>query len=249
MIVIEDSVDEAEHPPIAAQKSQTITRKQPETGKEEEETIISEHSNDDDDDESESCIIDKEEDPEPGPCWLDKERVSEEDISWNRSVRIDSAVSGAMQSQRQPVLFAVKSMGQSSNNIVEPVRYYAWWPPSVRLGRDVLKTLYLMRACPRYHQESVDERTDTVVTTPQQHRNIVFALLCVLCPRYSLDKVRKHRGSVRNDAFFLLKQYFGTATHLGRLSHVYWYEDEEHGNDSICADSLDDTLALFQWEI
>lgn len=259
-------------------------------GQEEEETIISEQDHDydyrkdeenEDDDEDHDHSSDGARDSDDIDIekhlgygvqqrWLSLQNVTEQEISWQRGLRFDGAVSDATQYGRRPVLFAVQSMYDKDHrgsgdykdckdckDVHGTTRYYAWWPPhdNVSLGRDVLKTFYLTRTSLRYFVQSVNHSSNnnsnnskTTAPQPRQHRQLVNAFLHILCPTYApLSLITQYKQSVRNDSLRLLREYFGTID-LGRLRHVYHYADEEHCDESVCADELDDALPLFLWE-
>lgn len=217
-----------------------------------EETIVSEHddngysSDDDDNDDSDHIDIEVLLGAPRHDRWIGRQQVTEQEISWQRGLRIDNAVSDATQHQRRPVLFAIVSHNDGTT------RYYAWSPPpnNVPLGRDILKTFYLTRTSPRYLTCGAQGGgvNNTNPLAPHQHRQLVDAFLQVLCPRYSsLVHVTQYKQSVRNDSLALLREYF-EATELGQLRHCYHYEDEAHCDESVCVDALDDALPLFLWE-
>ena len=166
--------------------------------------------------------------------WLAREKPTEEELSWNRSLRVSGAISDAVRSARRPVLFTVTSTAFMYSSVY----WYAWWPPTAdeSLGRDVLKTFLLTRTAQRYRRDD-----DLSI-----HHALTKAFIQVLSSPPQPDTTTT--TTEYQESVALLRHYFGTLD-LGQVRHVYFYEDAEHFSHSVYSETLDDNLPVYHWQM
>jgi hypothetical protein len=174
--------------------------------------------------------------------WVKRECLTDEDLSWNRCMRLSGAIYDAVRYKRKPVLFHVESHSQLSQCC-----HYAWWPPADEepLAVDVLKTMLVTRLSPRYRVKSnpnhaaADDDDDGL----QRHRALINAFIQVLCSPPDTPELvdTEYANSVA-----LLRFYFETVE-LGQLRQVYFYDDEPHIDGAVYAEDLDYNLPVFHW--
>ena len=176
-----------------------------------------------------------------GDRWVRRECLTDEDLSWNRCMRLAGAIYDAVRNKRKPVLFHVEAHLQSSHQC----GHYAWWPPvdDEPLGVDVLKTMLVTRLSPRYRDKSNPSNADEDDDGLHMHRALVSAFIQVLCSPPGTPELvdTEYANSVA-----LMRFYFET-TQLGQLKPVYFYDDEPHINEAVYAEDLDYNLPVFHW--
>lgn len=180
----------------------------------------------------------------PERRWIARQQLSDDELPYNQHIRIASAVVDALASHSCPVVFVLHHSGGGGSDM-----HCAWWPPrNEKLAVDVLRTLWVTLACQRFWELDTQPASSTISLAPLRHRALVKALLhaVALGPVGPLE----YDGS-RAEADELLSAFFGavaTADGLGELRHLYFYEHDNHWDQSVYAPSLDIKLATFHWQ-
>jgi hypothetical protein len=164
--------------------------------------------------------------------WIVKQHPTEDEIPWRWSMRASSALDDARTKyESKPIMFAVTS------EFTSQVSWYVWYPPigDELLALDILKTLMITRA-------STTRYCDNHY---QQHRELVRALIQVLASPAGVG-VDNNNDIEYIESCNLLKYYFNTIE-LGRINHLYFYETDDHFDNSVYSESLDNNLAMYNW--